>query len=224
MVPAHHRQERRFFHYQPQERITQKYPGRKHLSPHGCPARYRRWVAPFVLRVHRSSLACSPQAVTPFHRRLQRDRLRAGRNSSAVCSAGEFAPPRQIDPSIDRALEAVCLKAMALRPEDRYTSPRLLAEDIERWMADEPVSACREPWSRKLMRRLTRQRAGGHTRWVLRAWLRFWVWGAVVAVEATANAGGRLARRPRCRRGADPAVDGGHLQPQRSPTPQRGKE
>ncbi len=48
MVPAHHRQERRFFHYQPQERITQKYPGRKHLSPHGCPARYRRWVAPEV--------------------------------------------------------------------------------------------------------------------------------------------------------------------------------
>ena len=33
---------------------------------------------------------------------------------------GEFPPPRQLDPSIDRALEAVCLKAMATRPEDRY--------------------------------------------------------------------------------------------------------
>src|SRR5262245_18901812 len=51
----------------------------------------------------------------------------------------EFRPPGVIDPAIDRALEAVCLKAMALRPEDRYSSPKALAEDMERWMADEPV-------------------------------------------------------------------------------------
>ena len=31
------------------------------------------------------------------------------------------------------------------KPEDRYASPRALADDIERWMADEPVSARREP-------------------------------------------------------------------------------
>ena len=37
---------------------------------------------------------------------------------------GEFRPPRQLDPTIDRALEAVCLKAMAHRPADRYASPR----------------------------------------------------------------------------------------------------
>jgi serine/threonine protein kinase len=60
----------------------------------------------------------------------------------------EFQPPRTIDPSTDRALEAVCLKAMALRPEDRYGSCRALAEEIERWMADEPVSAWREPITR----------------------------------------------------------------------------
>ena len=63
---------------------------------------------------------------------------------------GRFAPPRKHDPSIDKALEAVCLKAMALSPEDRYTTPRALADDLERWMADEPVSAWREPWSRSL--------------------------------------------------------------------------
>ncbi len=33
---------------------------------------------------------------------------------------GGFRPPRSIDSSIDPALEAVCLKAMAFRPEDRY--------------------------------------------------------------------------------------------------------
>ena len=37
---------------------------------------------------------------------------------------GDFPPPRQLDPSLDRALEAVCLKAMATQPEDRYASCR----------------------------------------------------------------------------------------------------
>jgi eukaryotic-like serine/threonine-protein kinase len=73
---------------------------------------------------------------------------------------GEFPRPRQLDPSIDKALEAVCLKAMATEPADRYASPRLLAEDIERWMADEPVTAWREPASRQLLRWLTRHRTG----------------------------------------------------------------
>jgi serine/threonine-protein kinase len=54
---------------------------------------------------------------------------------------GRFPRPRRLDPSLAPALEAVCLKAMSLWPEARYASPRLLAEDIERWMADEPVTA-----------------------------------------------------------------------------------
>jgi serine/threonine-protein kinase len=73
---------------------------------------------------------------------------------------GQFPPPRHLDPSIDRALEAVCLRAMALKPADRYDSPRALAEDVERWMADEPVTAWREPWTRPLIRWLTRHRVG----------------------------------------------------------------
>ena len=39
---------------------------------------------------------------------------------------------------------------MALRPEDRYASPRALADDVEHWLADEPVSAYREPWPARL--------------------------------------------------------------------------
>jgi serine/threonine-protein kinase len=65
---------------------------------------------------------------------------------------GEFARPRQLDPSIDPALEAICLKAMATQPEDRYSSCRALAEDIERWMADEPIGAYREPLWRRARR------------------------------------------------------------------------
>jgi serine/threonine-protein kinase len=70
----------------------------------------------------------------------------------------EFRPPRKLDPTIDRALEAVCLRAMAPRPEDRYSSPRALADDIERWMAGEPVSAWREPWPNRARRWLGRHR------------------------------------------------------------------
>ena len=55
---------------------------------------------------------------------------------------GEFQRPRKRDSSIDRALDAVCVKAMQRIPEDRYASPRALADDVERWMADEPVRRC----------------------------------------------------------------------------------
>jgi tetratricopeptide (TPR) repeat protein/tRNA A-37 threonylcarbamoyl transferase component Bud32 len=71
---------------------------------------------------------------------------------------GAFPRPRLIDPSIDPALEAVCLKAMALKPEERYPSCRALADDIERWTADEPVTAYREPFARRARRWAKRNR------------------------------------------------------------------
>ncbi len=54
-------------------------------------------------------------------------------------------PPRRFQPNTSRALEAVCLKALALRPEDRYATALALAADVEHWLADEPVSAWPEP-------------------------------------------------------------------------------
>jgi serine/threonine-protein kinase len=71
---------------------------------------------------------------------------------------GAFPPPRALDRSIDPALEAVGLKAMAPEPADRYATPRALAEDVERWLADEPVSAWREPRSVRARRWLGRHR------------------------------------------------------------------
>jgi serine/threonine protein kinase len=62
-----------------------------------------------------------------------------------IVRKGEFPTPRQIKREVPPALEAVCLKAMTLRPEDRYPTARALADDIEKWLADEPVSAWREP-------------------------------------------------------------------------------
>jgi eukaryotic-like serine/threonine-protein kinase len=69
---------------------------------------------------------------------------------------GDFLLPHQVKPSAPRALEAVCLKAMALRPEDRYPSVRAMADDLEHWLAGEPVRAYPEPWqvtTRRWMRR-----------------------------------------------------------------------
>ena len=41
---------------------------------------------------------------------------------------------------------------MANKPLERYFSPRTLADDIEHWLADEPVSAWTEPWTVKTRR------------------------------------------------------------------------
>ena len=72
---------------------------------------------------------------------------------------GDFPPPRQLDPRIERTLEAVCLKAMALEPAARYASPRAVADDIERWMADLPVTALEDGWVRRVARWSRRHRS-----------------------------------------------------------------
>jgi WD40 repeat protein/tRNA A-37 threonylcarbamoyl transferase component Bud32 len=49
---------------------------------------------------------------------------------------GVFPAPRRLRRSIDPALEAACMKAMALEPEERHATPTALAEEIEAWLAD----------------------------------------------------------------------------------------
>jgi serine/threonine-protein kinase len=71
---------------------------------------------------------------------------------------GEFAAPRRVRPSVPMALEAVCLKAMSREPGQRYASPRELADDLEHWLADEPVSARPEPWITRVRRWARRHR------------------------------------------------------------------
>jgi serine/threonine-protein kinase len=72
---------------------------------------------------------------------------------------GKLVPPRRIKPEVPAALEAICLKAMALRPEDRYASGLELAADLEHWLAEEPVTAYREPAAVRLGRWARRHRA-----------------------------------------------------------------
>jgi serine/threonine-protein kinase len=72
---------------------------------------------------------------------------------------GEFPGPRQVKREVPLALEAICLKAMALVPANRYPSPAKLIEDLEHWLADEPVSAHRETRSERLGRWMRHHRA-----------------------------------------------------------------
>jgi len=58
---------------------------------------------------------------------------------------GDFPPPSHERRYAPKALEVVCLQAMALRPADRYTTPLELAQAVEQWLADEPVTGYAEP-------------------------------------------------------------------------------
>jgi serine/threonine protein kinase len=76
----------------------------------------------------------------------------------ARVQAGEILPPRKVKRSVPPALDAICRKAMALRPEDRYATAQELAGDVVRWLANEPVMAWREPLGERFQR-LTRKYA-----------------------------------------------------------------
>jgi eukaryotic-like serine/threonine-protein kinase len=76
-------------------------------------------------------------------------------------SRGDLPSVRQFNPGVSPALEAVCRRALTLRPQERYPDVQGLAADVRRWLADEPVSAWRESpgvrlrrWVRKHPRRV----------------------------------------------------------------------
>ncbi|HEV3021785.1 MAG TPA: hypothetical protein VGX76_04940, partial [Pirellulales bacterium] len=68
------------------------------------------------------------------------------------------SPPRPstLCRGVPRTLEAICLKAMAREPIERYASATELADSVQCWLDDEPVDGYAEPllerlrrWSRK---------------------------------------------------------------------------
>ena len=69
-----------------------------------------------------------------------------------------FASPRSLNRRVPRGLEAICVKAMAIVPSERYASARDLADDLANWNADQPIQAWREPWLDHLGRLLRKYR------------------------------------------------------------------
>jgi serine/threonine protein kinase len=55
--------------------------------------------------------------------------------------AGDVRLPAEIDPAVPEPLQAIALKAMERRPEDRYASARDLALDLQRYLDGRPVLA-----------------------------------------------------------------------------------
>lgn len=71
---------------------------------------------------------------------------------------GETPRARTVEPSVPPALDAICATAMAKSPSDRYAKASDLAEDIQRWLADEPVSCLAEPLVQRAARWARRHR------------------------------------------------------------------
>src|SRR5262249_21207422 len=67
-------------------------------------------------------------------------------------------PLRRVHLQVPMPLEKVCLKALEKKKEDRYQRAKELAMEVERWLADEPVAAWREPWRVKARRWVGRHR------------------------------------------------------------------
>src|SRR5262249_32930381 len=68
------------------------------------------------------------------------------------------APAAMIRKDVPRALEAICKKTLAHEVENRYPSAGELGEDVNRWLADEPVGAWVEPFSLRARRWMRRHR------------------------------------------------------------------
>ncbi len=76
--------------------------------------------------------------------------FRSGNYADQVRMICEQDPvlPRRINSAIPGELQNICLKCLEKRPEDRYGSARELADDLERYLADEPVLASPTNYSR----------------------------------------------------------------------------
>jgi serine/threonine-protein kinase len=88
----------------------------------------------------------------------------------------EPLPPRLINATADRDLEMIALMALQKPPELRYPSAQAMAEDLEAFLAGEPVSA-RSGGVSQVVARLFRET---HHATVLRNWGLLWMWHSVV--------------------------------------------
>ena len=86
---------------------------------------------------------------------------RSAKTVVEMIKKAEHEPPkpvRAVNPLVPKALDAICLKAMAHAKEDRYQTATELAEDVQRFIAGEPVSAYREGFPARAWRWARRHR------------------------------------------------------------------
>ncbi len=77
---------------------------------------------------------------------------------------GEVTLPTRLNHRVPRALELICLRCLEKKPEDRYPSAAALADDLDRFLRDEPVEARPADWRQRLRRWARREPAwASHT-------------------------------------------------------------
>jgi tetratricopeptide (TPR) repeat protein/tRNA A-37 threonylcarbamoyl transferase component Bud32 len=86
---------------------------------------------------------------------------RSAKTIAEIIKKAKAEPPkpvRTINPLVPKALEAICLKAMAHAKADRYQTATELAEEIQRFVAGEPVTAYPEGFPARAWRWAKRNR------------------------------------------------------------------
>ena len=112
---------------------------------------------------------------------------------------GEVRDPRSIVSTVPKPLAAVCLKALACQPRDRYATAKDLADEIVRWQSGEPPLAYREPWLERASRWLKRHRTlcqvAAASLIVFTAVVGAWSWQESRRVARISDSAGQHARQ-----------------------------
>ena len=90
----------------------------------------------------------------------------------------EAAPPRLLNPDIDSDLEMITMKCLQKPIDLRYNTAGLLAEDLQAFLNNEPVSARSSQFSQVLSRAFRET----HHAVVLENWGLLWMWHSLVLV------------------------------------------
>jgi serine/threonine-protein kinase len=97
--------------------------------------------------------------------------------------------PRLLNPQIDPDLEFICRKCLEKKPEHRYKSAAQLADDLEAYLNDEPVSAR----SSSLVYFVSRIFRESHHAPVLENWGVLWMWHSLTIMLLCAITSGIYA-------------------------------
>lgn len=71
---------------------------------------------------------------------------------------GMYPPPRKLEKRTPGPLDAICQKAMAARPEERYQSVAHFSRALRRWLSNQSIEAYREPIHERCVRWVSRNR------------------------------------------------------------------
>jgi len=85
-------------------------------------------------------------------------------------------PPRLLNPAADADLEMIALKCLQKPPDLRYTTAGKLADDLQAFLDDEPVSARSSHFTQVLSRAFRETHHAG----VLENWGVLWMWHSLV--------------------------------------------